>query len=100
MLPLAIGFPDIRLLTVLFVSLQKHFFPPVSNLFSNVLNMSPSFFGIQICGLNSPNGDITTPDFKVRRLLGDIGVGLFASRRVSTVRGLEFKINSTPVNKI
>ena len=34
------------------------------------------------------------------RLLGYIGVGLFASLRVSTVRGLEFTINSTLVIKV
>ena len=36
----------------------------------------------------------------MRRLLGYIGVGLFASLRVSTVRGLEFTINSTLVIKV
>ena len=51
-------------------------------------------------GLNSPGGGMFTLDFKVRRLLGDIGVGLFASFRVSTVRGLEFTINSTSVIKV
>ena len=40
---------------------------------------------------------MTLLDFKGRRLLGDIGVGLFASLRVSTVRGLEFTINSASV---
>ena len=43
---------------------------------------------------------MTALDFKVRRLLGDIGVGLFASLRVSTVGGLEFTINSTSVIKV
>ena len=43
---------------------------------------------------------MNTLDFKVRRLLGDIGIGLFASFRVSTVRGLEFTINSTSVLKV
>ena len=40
---------------------------------------------------------MTKLDFKVRKLLGDIVVGMFASLRVSTVRGLEFTINSTSV---
>ena len=39
-------------------------------------------------------------DLKKRRLLGHIGVGLLASFRVSTVRGLEFTINSTSVIKV
>ena len=43
---------------------------------------------------------MTTLDFKVRRLLGAICIGLFASLRVSTVRGLEFTINSTSVIKV
>ena len=42
---------------------------------------------------------MTISDFKARRLLGDIGVGLLASLRVSTVRGLEFTINSTSIIK-
>ena len=42
---------------------------------------------------------MTKLDFKVRKLLGDIVVGMFASLRVSTVRGLEFTINSTSVIK-
>ena len=51
-------------------------------------------------GVNYPGGGMTALDFKVRRLLGDIGVGLFASLRVSTVGGLEFTINSTSVIKV
>ena len=43
---------------------------------------------------------MTTLDFKVRRLLGGIGVGLFALLTVSTVRSLEFTINSTSVIKV
>ena len=39
-------------------------------------------------------------DFYVRRFLGDIGVGLFASFRVSIVRGLEFTNNSALVIKV
>ena len=39
-------------------------------------------------------------DFKVGRLLGDIGVGMVASLRVSTVRGLEFTVNSNSVIKV
>ena len=40
---------------------------------------------------------MTIFDYKVRRLLGDIGVELFASLRVSTVRGFELTVNSTLV---
>ena len=43
---------------------------------------------------------MTTLDFKVRRLLGDIGAGLFVSLRVSIARGLELTINSTSVIKV
>ena len=48
-------------------------------------------------GINSPGGGMTKLDFKVRRLLGVIGVRLFLSFRVSTGRGLECTINSTSV---
>ena len=50
--------------------------------------------------LNSPGGGMTMLDFYVRRFLGDIGVGLFASFRVSIVRGLEFTNNSALVIKV
>ena len=43
---------------------------------------------------------MTTLDFKVRRLLGDIVVGLLVSLRVSTVRDFEFTINSTSIIKV
>ena len=43
---------------------------------------------------------MTTLDFKVRRFLGDVGVELFLSLRVSTARGLEFTIDSTSVIKV
>ena len=80
--------------------MKELFSVPVQKIFSNMLNLSPSFFGIRSGGLNSPGGGMTTLDFKVRRLLGDIGVRLFASFRVSAVRGLEFIINSTSVIKV
>ena len=43
---------------------------------------------------------MTTLHFKVRRLLGDIVVGLLVSLRVSTVRDFEFTINSTSIIKV
>ena len=43
---------------------------------------------------------MTIFNFKLRRLLGDIAVGLFASLTVSTVRSLEFTINSISIIKV
>ena len=43
---------------------------------------------------------MTTLDLKTRRLLGDMDLGLFASLRISAVRGLEFTINSTLVIRV
>ena len=51
-------------------------------------------------GLNSPDDGMTILDFKVRRFLGDVGVELFLSLRVSTTSGLEFTIDSTSVIKV
>ena len=43
---------------------------------------------------------MTTLDFKVRRLLVDIVVGMLVSLRVSTVRDFEFTVNSTSIIKV
>ena len=80
-------------------ALKKLFSPPVRKFFSNVLTRHYRFLEYRSDRLNSPGGSMTKLDFKVRKLLGDIVVGMFASLRVSTVRGLEFTINSTSVIK-
>ena len=50
--------------------------------------------------LNSLFGDMITVDSKVRRLIGNIVAGLFVSLRISTIRSLEFTINSISVTKV
>ena len=81
-------------------ALKKFFSQPTRKFFCNVLNTLPTFFRIQIRLTKSYRLWLTTLDFKTRRLLGDIDLGLFASLRISAVKGLEFTINSTLVIKV
>ena len=77
------------------VTIPKTPFSTLTRIRLGYFALNVTFFVVQISFLKFPGGEITTSNFMVNILLGEIGVLLSPSLMVSVARGLELATAST-----